>query len=162
MSSQTGEALIQELKNDTYIVNAEIEGGNGTDMICTPMSLFVKNGEATAVVVWTTSSCDYMKIGEEQYTPMSRDESSVFYLPVPAWDEEIEILANLGEGSEKQEVAYTVTFDSASITAMEKNPIPLLLFGGLTVILSIANVISLYKRRLRYADRVEKKKRKKF
>ena len=160
--SNTAGVSVRELRNGTYTVNVEIEGGNGTDMICTPMHLFIDDGQATAVVVWSTSACEYMKTEGTQISPMSRDDGSVFYLPVNTWDEEVELLCGMDHEGVKEEVEYVATFDSASIVREKGSVIPLAIMFTLVGVLAIANAYVMVKKHNRYADRVEKKRPKKW
>ena len=62
MSNTAAEFSVTNLRNGTYTTNVAVEGGNGTDMICTPMNVFIDDGEATAVVVWSTTSSSPRRI----------------------------------------------------------------------------------------------------
>ena len=160
--SNTAGFSVEGMKNGTYTVDVEIGGGNGTDMICTPMNLFVDDGQATAVVVWTTTACEYMEMDGNRMAPMSRDDGSVFYLPVVTWDEELSLLCGLEHNGTKDVVEYTATFDSASLTRQTGTIIPLAIMFTLVGILAVANAYVMVKKHNRYADRVEKKRPKKW
>lgn len=156
--SNTTEFSVAELRNGTYTVNVEIEGGNGEDMICTPMHLFVDDGAATAVIVWSTSACEYMKMEGTQISPMSRDDGSVFYLPVNTWDEEVELLCGMDHNGVKEEVEYVATFDSASVTKQTGSWIPMAIMGTLVAVLAVANAYVMVKKHNRFVDHVETKR----
>lgn len=163
MSNTAAEFSVTSLKNGTYTTAVTVEGGNGTDMICTPLNVFVDDGEATAVIVWSTTACEYMEVEGVRVSPMSRDDGSVFYLPVDTWDEEVEVLAGMNHEGVKEEVEYLMTFDSSSMERQTGTIIPLVIMGTLVAVLAIANgYVMVYKNRNKYADRVETKKPKKY
>ncbi|MBQ6834078.1 MAG: hypothetical protein IJO55_06655 [Lachnospiraceae bacterium] len=153
--SNTAEFSVAELRNGTYTVNVEIEGGNGTDMICTPMHLFIDDGEATAVIVWSTSACEYMKLEGTQISPMSRDDGSVFYLPVDIWDEEVSLLCGMDHEGTKEEIEYVATFDSSSVVREKGSILPLAIMFTLVGVLAVANAYVMVKKRNRFVDHVE-------
>ena len=163
MSNTAAEFSVTSLKNGTYSTAVTVEGGNGTDMICTPLNVFIDDGEATAVVVWSTTACEYMEVVGVRVNPMSRDDGSVFYLPVDTWDEEVEVLAGMNHEGVKEEVEYVMTFDSSSMERQTGSIIPLAIMGTLVAVLAIANgYVMVFKNRNKYANRVEKKKPKKY
>ena len=162
MSNTAAEFSVTNLRNGTYTTNVAVEGGNGTDMICTPMNVFIDDGEATAVVVWSTTACEYMEVAGVRVDPMSRDDGSIFYLPVDTWDEEVEVIAGLNPEGVKEEVEYVMTFDSASMERQTGSIIPLAIMGTLVVVLAIANAYVMVKHKHPYVESVEKKKPKKY
>jgi len=155
--SNVAEFSVAELRNGTYTVNVDIEGGNGTDVICTPMHLFVDDGAATAVIVWSTTACEYMKTEGVRIDPMSRDDGSVFYLPVNTWDEEVSLLCGMDHNGVKEEIEYVATFDSSSVTKEQVAVLPYAIMFTLVGVLAIANAIVLVKKHNKYADHVETK-----
>ena len=161
--SNTAEFSVAELRNGTYTVNVEIEGGNGTDMICTPMHLFIDDGAATAVIVWSTSACEYMKLEGTQINPMSRDDGSVFYLPVDTWDEEVSLLCGMDHEGTKEEIEYVATFDSSSVVREKGSILPLAIMFTLVGVLAVANAYVMVKKRNRFVEHVETdKERRKY
>lgn len=160
--SNTADFSVSNLRNGTYLTNAVVEGGNGTDMICTPLNVFVDDGTATAVIVWDSTACEYMKIEGTQISPMSRDDGSVFYVPVNTWDEEVEILAGITRDGEKEEVEYTIAFDSASMERQTGSIIPLAIMGTLVAVLAVLNAYVMIRKKNPYVESVEKKRPKKY
>lgn len=160
--SNTADFSVSNLRNGTYRTNAVVEGGNGTDMICTPLNVFVDDGTATAVIVWDSTACEYMKVEGTQIAPMSRDDGSVFYVPVDTWDEEVEILAGMTREGVKEEVEYTITFDSASMERQTGTIIPLAIMGTLVAVLAVLNAYVMVRKKHFYVESVEKKKPKKY
>lgn len=103
------------LSGGNYTVAVTLEGGSGRASVESPASMWVENGKAWAVVVWGSSSYDYMRIGEEKFLPLSTEGSSTFEIPVPAFDRKLTVYADTTAMSTPHEIEYTLCFDSASI-----------------------------------------------
>ena len=56
-----------------------------------------------------------MVVDGEKYLPVSREEHSVFEIPVEVFDEEIPVIGDTTAMSTPHEVEYTLTFASDSI-----------------------------------------------
>ena len=115
IKSMPVQAAEPDLSDGKYAVNVTLEGGSGRATISSPAILTVENGEATARIEWSSSHYDYMKVGDEQYDPVNEDGNSVFQIPVTAFDEPIDVIADTTAMSVPHEIEYTLTFDSASL-----------------------------------------------
>lgn len=115
MEKENGNSIL--LEDGEYTVEIVLEGGSGRAQIASPAELTVENGEAWARIVWSSSSYDYMKVDEEMYLPVNEDGNSVFEIPVPAFDEPVEVIADTTAMSRPHEVEYTLTFSSESVSA---------------------------------------------
>ena len=104
-----------DLADGKYAVDVTLEGGSGRASISSPTILTVENGKITAKIEWSSSHYDYMKIGDVQYDPVNEDGNSVFQIPVTAFDEPVEVVADTTAMSVPHEIEYTLTFDSASL-----------------------------------------------
>ena len=103
------------LSSGNYTVAVTLEGGSGKASVESPASMWVENGKAWAVVVWGSSSYDYMRIGEEKFLPLNTEGSSTFGIPVAAFDRKLTVYADTTAMSTPHEIEYTLCFDSASI-----------------------------------------------
>lgn len=104
-------------EDGTYTANVILEGGTGRATVESPAALHCKDGAFTAVIVWSSPNFDYMKVDGEKYELISEPGSnSVFEIPVAAFDQKLDVIADTVAMSEPHEVEYTMTFDSASLT----------------------------------------------
>jgi len=103
------------LEDGTYSVEVSMEGGSGKASIQSPCELKIENGNASAVIVWSSSKYDYMLVGEEKYEPVTLDPGSTFEIPVAFFDAGIDVIGDTTAMSQPHEVEYTLIFDSESI-----------------------------------------------
>lgn len=98
-----------------YEISVSLEGGSGRASIDSPAVLIVKEGRASARIVWSSPNYDYMIVGEERYEPVNEEGNSEFEIPVLAFDEPVTVIADTTAMSVPHEIQYTLTFDSDSI-----------------------------------------------
>ena len=104
-------------EDGSYTANATLSGGSGRAAIQSPASLRCAGGQFFATVVWSSPNYDYMKVNDVRYDLISAPgENSAFEIPVAAFDQALPVIADTVAMSEPHEVAYTITFDSASLT----------------------------------------------
>ena len=103
------------LEDGDYTVEVTLEGGSGRTTVESPTELKIENGQATAVITWSSSHYDYMKIGEEKYEPVNTEGNSAFEIPVTVFDYKQKVIADTIAMSTPHEIEYTLTFDSESI-----------------------------------------------
>jgi hypothetical protein len=96
-------------------MQVELSGGTGKATIDSPCEVTVKNGQATAVIQWSSPHYDYMIVDGEKYLPVNEDGNSVFEIPVPYFDKPVTVIADTTAMSEPHEIEYTLTFDSSSV-----------------------------------------------
>ena len=106
-----------QLEDGSYTVEVSLEGGSGRATVESPTELSVEDGQATAEITWSSNHYDYMVVDGEKYLPVSREEYSVFEIPVEVFDEEIHVIGDTTAMSTPHEVEYTLTFASDSIQA---------------------------------------------
>ena len=111
----TAESLA--LADGVYTVAVTLSGGSGKASVSSPAQLTVQGGVCTAQIVWSSPNYDYMKIGETQYLPTNAEGNSTFEIPVTVFDRPMAVIADTVAMSEPHEIAYTLTFDSATIEA---------------------------------------------
>lgn len=104
-------------KDGTYTCNVTLEGGSGRATIESPTELTVADGKMTAEITWSSPNYDYMIVDGEKYLPVNTEGNSVFEIPVAALDTALAVTADTTAMSTPHEIEYTLTFDSASLTA---------------------------------------------
>ena len=102
-----------------YTVSVALEGGSGRATVDSPATLTVADGKMTATIVWSSPNYDYMLIDGEKYQPTNTEGNSTFEIPVTALDTALAVTADTVAMSTPHEIDYTLTFDSATLTAAE-------------------------------------------
>lgn len=105
------------LEDGSYTVEVTLSGGSGRASVESPAQLTVENGIATAVIVWSSSNYDYVKVDSVQYDPINTEGNSAFVIPVLGFDFQMPVLADTTAMSTPHEVEYTLYFDSTTIQA---------------------------------------------
>lgn len=98
-----------------YTVEVTLEGGSGKAGIFPHTQLTVKDGKATARIIWTSSNYDYMIVNDEKYLPLEDIENSAFDIPVEVFDGKMTVSADTTAMSTPHEIEYTLYFDSSTI-----------------------------------------------
>lgn len=105
-------------EDGTYTCNVTLEGGSGRATIESPTELTVADGKMTAEITWSSPNYDYMIVGSAKSICPSIPEGTPclkFLSPhsIPA----LAVTADTTAMSTPHEIEYTLTFDSASLTA---------------------------------------------
>lgn len=103
----------------SYTCAVTLEGGSGRATVESPAALTVADGTMTATIVWSSPNYDYMLIDGEKYLPTNTEGNSTFEIPVAALDTALAVTADTVAMSTPHEIDYTLTFDSATLTAAE-------------------------------------------
>lgn len=103
------------LADGEYTAEVTLSGGSGKAKVESPAKLTVTGGKAFATLVWGSPNYDYMRVGEEKYLPIQSVGNAAFSIPVPFFDRPVSVFADTTAMSEPHEIAYTLTFASASI-----------------------------------------------
>lgn len=98
----------------SYTCDVTLSGGTGRASIESPANIEIKDGKATATVIWSSSHYEYMKLGETQYDPVNTEGNSTFEIPI-SFDTDIEVSALTNAMSEPHLIDYTLRFDSSSL-----------------------------------------------
>lgn len=106
---------IDTIKDGTYSVEMDFEGGSGKAKIASPVTVQVKDGKAVATVEWSSPNYDYMVVDGENYLPVNTEGNSVFEIPVLKFDEPMAVIGDTVAMSKPHEVEYTLTFHSDKI-----------------------------------------------
>lgn len=143
------EGIVIDKEDGNYEVQVSMEGGTGKASVTSPATMTVKNGKAYADLEWSSPYYDYMLIENEKYLPINEEGNSVFEIPVLAFDEPMDVVADTTAMSVPHEIDYQLVFDSASIT--EKSPSgkmnTILLVGGVIIILCAISFIVIQRKR---------------
>lgn len=107
------------LSDGFYSVSVLLEGGSGKASVQSPAQLKVEGGVCTATIVWSSKNYDYMKVDEERFDVLSTEGGSTFEIPVSGFDWKLPVIADTVAMGTPHEVAYTLTFDSASIQPLQ-------------------------------------------
>ena len=103
-------------EDGAYTAAVTLEGGTGRAKVESPAALRCEDGRFWATIVWSSSNFDYMKVGGEKYELISEPGSnSTFEIPVAAFDQKLDVIADTVAMSEPHEVEYTLLFDSATL-----------------------------------------------
>ena len=84
-----------------------------------PAALTVADGAATATIIWSSNSYDYMIVNDEKLEPVTMEEHSTFEIPVTGFDWKMPVVADTIAMSTPHEIEYTLCFDSATIEKAE-------------------------------------------
>ena len=103
------------LADGEYKVDVKLDGGSGKASVQSPAKLTVKDGKASAEIIWSSNKYDYMIVGEEKILPTTTEEFSVFDIPVSGFDYKMAVKADTTAMSTPHEIEYTLFFDSESI-----------------------------------------------
>ncbi len=109
-----------QLADGVYTADAELKGGSGKASVTSPAEIRVKDGAVTAVIEWSSPNYDYMVVDGQRYEPVNTEGNSVFEIPVPGFDYPVSVSADTTAMSTPHEIAYTLTFDSASVKASQE------------------------------------------
>lgn len=142
-SSGEAQAASVDLEDGAYTVEVEMEGGSGRASISSPAALTVKDQKAYARIVWDSSNYDYMLVGGQKYLPLEGEETSVFEIPVPAFDEAVTVIGDTTAMSVPHEIEYRLTFALDSISEEKKSPYqdPLFWIGAAVVVYAAGRVL---------------------
>ena len=101
-----------EIRDGEYESKVELKGGTGRASVESPAKVTVKNGMASATIVWSSPNYDYMLVNGEKYLPVNKDGNSTFTIPVEAFDKEFTVIADTTAMSKPHEVEYTLKFEA--------------------------------------------------
>ena len=103
-------------EDGAYTAAVTLEGGTGRATIESPAMLHCENGKFWATIVWSSPNFDYMKVDGEKYELVSEPGSnSAFEIPISAFDQKLDVIADTVAMSEPHEVEYTLYFDSSTL-----------------------------------------------
>ena len=95
----------------TYQVNVTLSGGSGRAKIASPTELTIKDGRATAKIVWSSDRYDYMEVEGIRFTPEIQNGHSVFMVPVTELDKPLAMVGDTTAMSTPHAIDYQLTFE---------------------------------------------------
>lgn len=104
-----------KLEDGSYTVDVVLEGGSGKATVESPAALEIRDGKASAVLVWSSPNYDYMLVDGEKYERTNTEGNSAFEIPVLGFDYQMPVIADTVAMSTPHEIEYTLQFDSASV-----------------------------------------------
>ena len=99
------------LADGVYEVNVTLAGGSGRAKIASPTELTVKNGRATAKIVWSSDKYDYMEVDGIRFTPNIENGHSVFVIPVTVLGAPQSVVGDTTAMSKPHAIDYQLTFE---------------------------------------------------
>ena len=90
-----------------YTASVILTGGSGRATIESPCKVTVKNGKATADIIWSSSNYDYMIVDGTTYYPVNTEGNSEFLIPVE-FDKDIAVQADTTAMSTPHLIDYTI------------------------------------------------------
>ena len=98
-----------------YTAAVTLEGGTGRATVASPAVLRCENGQFWATIVWSSSNFDYMKVDGEKYMQTNTEGNYTFEIPVSAFDQRLDVIADTVAMREPHEVEYTLLFDASTL-----------------------------------------------
>ena len=110
---------LSEIPDGSYWIRVSMTGGSGRASISSPTGFYVKDGQATADIHWSSASYDYMKLDGVRYDAFTDAAGhSVMTIPVSALNTAIPVLADTTAMSKPYEIEYQLTFDGSALLPM--------------------------------------------
>ena len=91
------------------LVDVSLEGGTGRASIATPAEVVEADGRDMVTIEWSSPNYDYMVVDGERYLPTNDGGNSTFSIPVLAYDEPFDVVADTTAMSTPHEIAYRLT-----------------------------------------------------
>lgn len=122
---------LSEIPDGSYWIQVSMTGGSGRASISSPTGFYVKDGQATADIHWSSASYDYMKLDGVRYNAFTDAAGhSAMTIPVSTLDTAIPVLADTTAMSKPYEIEYQLSFDGSALLPMadasmaEAHPLP--------------------------------------
>ena len=122
---------LSEIPDGSYWIRVSMTGGSGRASISSPTGFYVKDGQATADIHWSSASYDYMKLDGVRYNAFTDTAGhSAMTIPVSTLDTAIPVLADTTAMSKPYEIEYQLSFDGSALLPMadasmaEAHPLP--------------------------------------
>ena len=122
---------LSEIPDGSYWIRVSMTGGSGRASISSPTGFYVKDGQATADIHWSSASYDYMKLDGVRYNAFTDAAGhSAMTISVSTLDTAIPVLADTTAMSKPYEIEYQLSFDGSALLPMadasmaEAHPLP--------------------------------------
>lgn len=97
------------ISDGEYAASVSLTGGSGKAHIESPCKVIIKNKEAKADIIWSSSNYDYMIVDGETYYPVNEDGNSEFIIPIEL-DKDMEVMADTTAMSTAHLIEYKLKF----------------------------------------------------
>ena len=104
-----------DMSDGLYLIDVTLAGGSGKASVESPAELEVFDGRAVVQLVWSSEHYDYMIVNGEKYLPVNKSGNSTFAIPVLAFDESFDIIADTTAMGTPHEISYTLTVKLDSV-----------------------------------------------
>ena len=122
-SGDTPQAAALDIEDGRYSIETVLAGGSGRASVTSPTWLTVREGRGYARLLWSSPYYDYLILDGKKYTNETKDGgSSSFTIPITAYDEPVEIIADTTAMGDPVEINYTLTFYSDTIGSWKRVP----------------------------------------
>ena len=122
-SGNTPQAAPLDIEDGRYSIETVLAGGSGRASVTSPTWLTIREGRGYARLLWSSPYYDYLILDGKKYTNETKDGgSSSFTIPVTAYDEPVEIIADTTAMGDPVEINYTLTFYSDTIGSWKRVP----------------------------------------
>ena len=110
---------LSEIPDGSYWIRVSMTGGSGRASISSPTGFYVKDGQATADIHWSSANYDYMKLDGVRYDAFTDDAGhSAMTILVSGLDTTIPVLADTTAMSKPYEIEYQLSFDGSALLPM--------------------------------------------
>ena len=110
---------LSEIPDGSYWIRVSMTGGSGRASISSPTGFYVKDGQATADIHWSSASYVYMKLDGVRYNAFTDAAGhSAMTIPVSTLDTAIPVLADTTAMSKPYEIEYQLSFDASALLPM--------------------------------------------
>ena len=117
------EAVPVDRADGEYAVEVTMTGGSGRAGVSSPTWLIVQDGRAFVRLLWSSTYYDYMIVNGRTYLNQTTDGgNSTFIIPVTAFDEPVEVIADTTAMGDPVEINYALTFYRDSIGSRGQIP----------------------------------------
>ncbi len=135
------------LADGLYSIEVKLSGGSGKASVKSPAKLTVKDGLASATLVWSSPNYDYMKVNNILYQNKSQaGNNSSFEIPVIKFDYPMPVIADTTAMGNPHEIMYTLEFKFSSV-ANKTRYLLLFLLALVPLILCIVVIVCLGKKK---------------
>ena len=141
LSFAAAEPAALQKKDGSYTVKLELKGGDVEASVKEPVFLRVEQQKGYATIEWSNVTYDALIVDGETYTPVNDEKTSVFEIPVTAYDQVVKVTAVKGG----EETEYGMTFSGSGIHKVRTAKDYLIVVAAMFAVFLIAVAVSVRK-----------------